>query len=436
MKENKVIFLLDMDAFFAHCHMAKDSSLKDKVLVVATPNRRAIISTASYNARSYGIKSGMPLFKAKELCKDVYPVDSDFALYIGYSQKVFDIIYNNFSKKIEVASIDECYIDATNKWQKFGSVKKCAIFLKNLVFEKTGLTCSIGISSNKFLAKSCVDFNKPNGVSILLPSEIEKKLWHLPIKDMYMIGSSTEKILKNNNINLIGDLAKSSLEKILDLIGKRGLTLWNWANGRGNDVVEEEKNELKSIGNEFTLNYTTSDTEEIEEMIYELSCKVSDRSKKRFLKSKTITTIIRYERNTKQDFDPKIHRKTVSNQTSIDKWTDEVEIIYSLAKENFYRIWNGEPISLIGVRLSNIIDSINAKDQLTINQINLSESFLLNKKEKVLGNLKLKYGVKVIFTGDQLLKYNNKNRTQSKYLKNDDVHLSNKQITEKWSKKK
>ncbi|QGS51950.1 Y-family DNA polymerase [Spiroplasma tabanidicola] len=434
--KEKVIFLLDMDAFFASCHVARDPSLKDKNLVVASPNRRAIITTASYNARKFGIKAGMPIFKAEELCKNIYRVDSDFALYIKYSQMVFDVIYKNFSQKIEVASIDECYIDVTHVWKKYGTAKKCAIVLKNMVYEKTGLTCSIGISSNKFLAKSCVDFNKPNGVSILLPKDIDKVLWPLEVKEMFMVGKATEEVFLKNNIFTIKDLAQSDVNKIYELLGKRGLTLWSWANGYGSDIVEKDENEFKSIGNEFTLNYTTTDTKEIEEMIYELSLKICDRANKRFLKGKTISIILKYENEKNYNFNATEHKKHKHHQAGLEQYTAEVEKVYSVAKNCFYNTWTGEPILLIGVRLSNLIDDINDKKQLSLGDVNLYERTNLNDIQKIIYDLELKFGTKKIFTGDKLIKYNKKNRGQSKYLENDDVHISNKQVVAKWSKEK
>ncbi|WP_025363151.1 DNA polymerase IV [Spiroplasma culicicola] len=435
MKNKKVIFLLDMDAFFASCHMAVDPSLKNKNLVVSSPNRRAIITTASYNARSFGIRAGMPMFKAKELCPDIFPVNSDFSLYINFSQKVFDVIYNNFTKKIEVASIDECYLDVTHVWKKYKTVKKLAEAIKNKIHQELNLTCSIGISTNKFLAKTCVDFNKPNGVSILLPEDISSTLWPLPVERMFMIGPLTTKTLNENNIFTIEQLALSDVNNIIQLLGKRGLTLWSWANGIGDDNVEHESNELKSIGNEFTLNYTTANPEEIEEMIYELSLKVSQRARKRFLKGKTIAIIIKYANNNR-GFDLKQRKKHNTKQETINEVTNNVEKIYSVAKECFYELWNGEQILLVGVRLTNLIDSIQDKKQLSFEDIDLNDTLNLNDIGKIIYDLELKFGKKLIFTADQLIKFNDKNRSQSKYLKNDNVHISNEEIIKKWQKHK
>ncbi|AUM62681.1 Y-family DNA polymerase [Spiroplasma monobiae] len=436
MKNKKVIFLLDMDAFFASCHMAEDPNLRNKNLVVASPNRRAIITTASYNARKFGIRAGTPVFQAKEMCPDLYVVNSDFSLYIKYSEQVFDIIYNNFTKDFEVASIDECYIDMTKVWKKFGSVKRTAQSLIDMIYEQTGLTSSIGISTNKFLAKSCVDFNKPKGISFLLENEIEEKLWPLPIKEMYMIGSATEKILNDNNIFTIKDLALSDLNKIIDLLGKRGLTLWYWANGKGDDQVSREASEFKSIGNELTLNFTTTNYEELEEIIYEVSMKIADRAKKRYLQGTTVTIVVKYLDDSKTEiYNNKDRKKHLTKQESFQTPTNDPEIIYSIAKQCFYELWKGQPILLLGVRLSNLSNQIEQSKQLSIDEIDLNEGIDYNEIEQIIYNLNLKFGKDKIFTGDKLVKYMDKNIVQSKFLKNDDVHISNQQIVDKWKNK-
>ncbi|QHX36691.1 DNA polymerase IV [Spiroplasma sp. BIUS-1] len=425
-----------MDAFFASCHMAKDPSLRNKNLVVASPNRRAIVTTASYNARSFGIKAGTPIFQAKELCKDLYIANSDFSLYIEFSEKVFEIIYTNFTKDFEVASIDECYIDMTKVWKKFGSVKRAAQAMIDMIYEQTGLTSSIGISTNKFLAKMCVDFNKPKGISFLLEEDIDKKLWPLEIQKMYMVGPATQKTLNENNIFTIKDLALSDLNKIVDLLGKRGLTLWYWANGKGDDTVSREASEFKSIGNELTLNFTTTNHEEIEEIIYEVCLKVSDRAKKRYLQGTTITIVAKYL----DDIGPEVYsnkerKKHLTKQESISNPTNDPEIIFSIAKQCFYELWTGQPILLLGVRLSNLKNQIEQTKQLSIDEIDLNEGIDYNEIEQIIYNLNLKFGKDKIFTGDKLVKYMEKNMVQSKFLKNDDVHISNEQIVNKWKNK-
>ncbi|ASP28251.1 DNA polymerase IV [Spiroplasma corruscae] len=436
-KSKKVIFLLDMDAFYAGCHMANNQKIKDKNLIVSSPNRRSIILTASYNARRFGIKAGMPLFQAEKLCKDLYIVHTDFQLYINFSEKVFDLIFNKYTKKIEVASIDECYIDVTNIWRRFGSVRKLAQTIIDDIKNSFDLSCSIGVSTNKFLAKMAVDFKKPSGISILLEKDIETKIWPLEIKNMFMVGEATERILVENNIKTIKDLAFSNKDFIYKILGKRGITLWNWANGISDDELLQTNNDLKSIGNEMTLNYTTTNYNELESLIFELSSKVSDRAKKRFLIGSVISINLKCLNNLDKNVYSKQERKKhISKQEKIINPTNDVEQIFTVAKRCFYDLWEGEPVLLIGVRLSNLTNKINSFVQQEINEWN-EEKFkdLYSKVNKdLIYDLKNKYGKEVIFTGNTLQMHKEKNVSQSKYIKKDDMHLSNDQIINKWKK--
>jgi nucleotidyltransferase/DNA polymerase involved in DNA repair len=160
--EAKAILLIDMDSFFASCHAATDESLKKVPAIVASPNMRGIASTANYPAREFGIKSGMPIFKIKELCPNIKIIPPDFKLYVETSDAILKYVYDNFSKKIESVSIDEFYVDVTNVWKKYGSVKKIADTIREGVYKKFNLTCSIGVSTNRFLAKMGSEINKPN----------------------------------------------------------------------------------------------------------------------------------------------------------------------------------------------------------------------------------------------------------------------------------
>lgn len=433
MNNDKVIFLLDMDAFFASCHIAEDDSLKDLPVVISSPNKRAIIATASYKARDFGIKTGMPLFHAKELCPDVIVVESDFKLYVKYSEAIWSLISQNFSKNIEVASIDECYIDVTKEWKKYGSVKKMAQTIMDKIYSEMNLTCSIGISTNKFLAKSCVDFNKPFGISFLLKEDIKEKLWPLPIRKMHGVGEASEILFKENNINTIGDLAKYEAQKIINIFGKRGYTLYEQSNGRGSDVVNNEDNNLKSIGNELTLDTTTNDTSLIEELILELSKLINKRSTLRCMIGKTISIVLKYEKTNKDEpFNKRNHLKHVTHQVTLPIYTNSWKVIYNNALECFYEYWNGNPLLLIGVRLSNIKPDLNINTQLTIDDIIAQKELEKDIVQKIIYDVNFDFKKNVLFTGEEYIKIKELDKNQSKFLKTDDRHLSNSELIKKW----
>ncbi|MCD7807986.1 MAG: DNA polymerase IV [Erysipelotrichaceae bacterium] len=184
----QIIFHIDLNAFFASAEMTQNPHLKGKPLVVAHNSRRSIVSTASYEARAYGIHSAMPLYKAKENCRDLIIVEPHFELYHQLSDSFFKIV-ESYTNLIEIASIDECYADMStyiinNHLQPYN----LALEIQEKVYQKLNLQCSIGISYNKFLAKMASDMKKPMGITMITNKNYQSKLWPLPISDMYGIG--------------------------------------------------------------------------------------------------------------------------------------------------------------------------------------------------------------------------------------------------------
>lgn len=430
---DRVVFLLDMDAFFASCHISKHPEYFNKNLVVSSPNKRAIISTASYNARKFGIKAGMPLFKANELCKDIFVVTSDFNLYSKMSNDIFEYLEKNYCKNIQVGSIDECYMDVTNEWRKYGTVKKMAQAILTSIQTTFNLTCSIGISSNKFLAKMCVDFNKPNGISFLLPENIETELWPLKIEKMLGVGEVTKTLFNENNIFTINDLVKIDLNTIIKKYGKRGYSLWLNANGRGIDNWEGEYNEPKSIGNEMTLDEPITNEEEIDQIIYELCFLINTRLKKRFLSTKTVCIIFKYKKNYRETvFSKRENLKHHSFQETLLEATSDVEVIYSVLDKLFYEKWNGSPISLLGVKVSKLRNDLFKEDQLTLTDLVSEKKLIKDYNNKVIYNINSKYGKNILFTGESLIKVKEEKENKSKYSKNDGDRLSMNDLKIKW----
>ena len=203
----QVIFHIDLNAFYASAEISRNPSLKGKPVVISGKSKRSIITTASYEARKYGIHSAMPLFQAKQLCKDLIILPADFELYHRLSNEFFTIIAS-YSEILEVASIDECYLDVTAIIQE----KKIhpVVLAKDIqtkVYEQLNLQCSIGISPNKFLAKMASDMKKPMGITVLTRNNLKEVMWPLDIKDMFGIGKKTQPKLRAVGINTIGDLA-------------------------------------------------------------------------------------------------------------------------------------------------------------------------------------------------------------------------------------
>ena len=163
----EVILHIDMDAFFTSCEELKNKNLKNKIFVVATRTKHSVVASANYKARALGIKAGMPLFKAKEKLSNLLIIESDLNFYQNMSLQIFTFIKKRYSQKIEVTSIDECYLNVTNNYAKFGSVTNLILNIQKNIYRQFKLTCSIGASFSKFFAKIAANINKPNNFFII-----------------------------------------------------------------------------------------------------------------------------------------------------------------------------------------------------------------------------------------------------------------------------
>lgn len=350
-----IIFHIDLNAFFASCEVAQNPNLKNKPVVVAGNSRRGIITTASYEARKYGIHSAMPLFQAKELCKNLIVLPVNMSLYKHISAKFFEII-STYSTKIEVASIDECYVDMSETVLRFQNVIELAKTIQNDVYETLNIGCSIGISHNKFLAKMASDLKKPNGITLLTKNNIETFLWPLPVKEMFGIGKKTVPKLEQVGIQTIGQLAKKENYNILkNILGKHTLIYINRANGIDPSTIDTSHNQLKSIGNSTTLLVDTDDFEEIKETFKKLSLQVSQRAKKVDVVSNNLSITIKYSR-----FD------SVSRTIKLEEATNDFEIIYAKALEIFEHNYEDRPVRLLGICLNQVIPKKEYSQQLSL----------------------------------------------------------------------
>ncbi len=341
---SKLILHIDMDAFFASCEEKNNPSLKGKPVVVgANPKQgkgRGVVSSCSYEARKYGIKSGMPISKAYKLNPKAIFLPVNFALYNKVSERVMWILKNH-SNKFQQMSIDEAYLDITEKVKDFEEAKQLALQIKKEIREKESLTCSIGIASNKLIAKIASDFRKPNRLTIVRDSGIKKFLEPLSARKLYGVGPKTEEKLKEFGIKTIGQLSSFNREKLMEIFGAYGLYLSMSANGIGDDFVAEEYSRL-SIGREVTFEEDIEDFNIINEAIEEITEEIFEELKEENYLYRTVSIKIRFH-----DFRTYTRAKTLNylsnNKNSITVTAKE------LAKEFF-----GQKIRLIGIRVSNL----------------------------------------------------------------------------------
>jgi len=337
------IIHVDMDAFFAQIEQRDNPQYKNKPLIVGGPLNRGVVSTASYEARRYGVHSGMPLYKAKKLCPDGIYVPVDMEKYLSESKKIREIFYK-FTPLVEPVGCDEAFLDVTKCEKLFGSALEIAKKIKGMIYEKTNLTSSAGIGPNKFFAKLASNLGKPNGLTVLEsnPNTIEKiKL--LPVSSIWGVGRVTEENLIKMGIKTIGDIANTPLELLRLKFGEMGEFMYKMSNGIDNREVVPYS-EPKSIGREITLNEDTSEIDKIKSILLLLSQKISSNLVREGYKGKTITLKIRYS-----DF------KGGSARITLNKYTDSIFEIYKtsfllLKKFDFLR----KKARMIGISVSNL----------------------------------------------------------------------------------
>ncbi len=350
----RIIVHIDLNAFFARCEEIKDPSLENKPLVVGGSMRRGIISTANYAARKYGIHSAMPTYMAKKLCPKVIIKDCDFKFYHQKSHEFLSFVKEH-SSILEVASIDECYVDMTETLKNCPNVIQYFQDFQKELYNHTKLLCSIGIAPTKFLAKMGSDMKKPNGITIIRRRDIPHKIYPLPIEDMYGIGKKNAPRLRSLGIRTIGDFVNDDSYEVKQTLGKFYYVLKDWAKGLGSDYVDVEPWDPKSIGHSSTLMENTDNYEEIKDLFYELSSSVAQEAQKKKKKGTTVQIVIKYS-----DF--KINNRSKSFSTPFN----DFETIYRTALNLFDQNYQGQMIRLIGVTLQNLVNEEDIVVQMTI----------------------------------------------------------------------
>lgn len=352
----RVILHLDMNSFFASVEQAHDPSLKGIAMAVAgnPKERRGILVTCSYEARAFGIYTTMTVGEAKRLCPELVIVPPDFEKYRTASAAVFDLL-RSYTELVEPVSIDEAYIDITSIGGLTHAIE-IATEMQQRILRELDLPCSIGIAPNKFLAKTASDMKKPMGITILRKREVESILWPLPIIDMHGVGKSTEKKMHSLDIYTIGDLAQKDETIIKTALGKHGLRLRNRANGIDHRLVDPEAaDERKSVGSSTTLPIDETDYEGCLKVFKWLSAKVADRLDKRQLAGTVVMIQIRTA-----DWRNQTRSRTVHNPLY------EEQDIYKEAIDLFKRHWDGEPVRLLGITVSNVVPMNELNEQLSI----------------------------------------------------------------------
>ena len=316
-------------------------------------SRRGVVLAKSPAAKRYGIRTGEPVANAFRKCPNLAMYPPDHKMYHEKSRMLMKYL-RTFTEEIEQVSVDECYMNFTPIANRYQSPVDGAAEIKDGIKERFGFTVNIGISTNKLLAKMASDFRKPDRIHTLFPEEIQVKMWPLPIGELYMAGRSSVEVLKKLEINTIGDLAQSDPELIALHLKSHGRMLWEFANGRGTDIVQSEPEEAKGIGNSTTLREDAQTVEEVRPVFGELAKSVGRRLKKAGKKAGMVSMEIKY-----YDF------RTLSHQAQLEKPSNDPQVLEETAYSLFLEVWSGEPVRLLGIRTSKLSDE-SEPEQMTL----------------------------------------------------------------------
>lgn len=336
---DKIILHVDMDAFFAAVEQADNPRLKGKPVIVGGVSERGVVSTCSYEARKYGVRSAMPIFIAQKLCPHGIYMKVRYYRYKEISNKIFSI-FKEITPLVEPLSIDEAFLDLSES--KFNDGLEAAQYIKRRVFQEVGLTLSIGISYNKFLAKLASDWNKPNGIKVITKDMIPDILRPLPISKIYGLGEKSVKRLNNMGMFKVDDLYELSKDFFVEYFGKYGIDIYERIRGIDNREVKVNR-DRKSYGRENTLKFDTEDKEDILYYVKSFCLELSEELKRRNVFIKTIT--VKYKTR---------NFESHTRSRSLNYYTNDLNTIYNVAQEIVNDEVFEEGIRLIGVTVSGV----------------------------------------------------------------------------------
>lgn len=349
----KLIFHVDVNSAFLSFeavyrlqHGAK-VDLRDIPSAVAgsQATRHGIILAKSAPAKKYGIKTGEPTWQAMQKCPHLFTVPPNYALYMCCHNALVELL-KKYTDKLQVFSVDECFMDMSGI-QGSERPLKVAHDIRERIKKELGFTVSIGISTNKLLAKMGSDLKKPDAVSTLFPEEVPEKMWPLPIEDLYMVGSATSCKLRKMGINTIGDLANFDLGILKYKLKSWGELIWEYANGIENSEMASSGQQVKGLGNSTTVHFDVEDRETAHQVLLSLVETVGMRLRLGGWRCQVISVSIKRAEDL----------VSYSHQVKIHTPTDSTMAVYKYCKKLFDEAWDGSPIRHLGVRVSELSSS-------------------------------------------------------------------------------
>jgi DNA polymerase IV (DinB-like DNA polymerase) len=346
----KVIMCVDLNAFYPSCEELRDPDLKGKPHAVIMTDQKdkektkGVVSSCSYGARRYGVKSAMPLSKAKLLCPDLILRPVNIRYYSDVSKGVMKILAE-FADVLEQSSIDEAFLDCTLR-NGHGAPEDLAMKIKDRIKDKCGLLCSIGVTSTKSSAKIASDYKKPDGLTVVYPYNLAKFLEPLEVNKVAGIGPKTHERLKEMGIDTLGQLAKADVKKLVEKFGVNGQWMWDVANGRDEELVIPRGDHI-SISTETTLDRHTSNKAKVVEMLYDLVDEIHERANRSDYFFRTIGVKL-----VRADFTIETRETSYEN---FQATRESISSVIETLADRFSYLDDKPPIRKVGLKLSHLI---------------------------------------------------------------------------------
>lgn len=371
---------LSWEAVYRLRHLGGKEDLREKASAVGGDMavRHGIILAKSIPAKMYQIKTGETILEAKQKCPGLILVPPNYGLYEKCSRAFLDIL-REYSPCVEPYSIDEAFVDMSGTERLWGGPLAAAQKLKNQIRDTLGFTVNIGISENKLLAKMASDFQKPDQVHTLWKEEVPKKLWPLPVSDLFFAGRATEKKLLALGIQTIGQLARTDPQILRNHLKKHGEVVWAFANGMDVSVVQSEPPANKGYGNSTTIAFDVTDASCAKLVLRALAETVGARLRAAKVRAEVIATGIKYS-----DFTCASRQMTLCNGTNI---TAE---IHRFACQLFDKLWDGRPIRHLAIHTSRIKDGMDARQ---LDLFEFTDYERLEKLDAAVDAIRGRYGI-------------------------------------------
>lgn len=343
----------DMDCFYAAVHMRDDPQLKGKPVVIGgRPEGRGVVAAASYESRTYGIRSAMPTSRALRLCPGLVVIAPDFSRYREESGKIFEI-FHEYTPIVQVVSIDEAYLDVGSHLGAWGSATAIADEIKRRILKERDLTVSIGVGPNRLVAKIASDFDKPDGLTVISPNRVQRFLDPLAVRSLPGVGPATADRLEKLSIKTIRQLRRVEKAELVAVFGRHGVNLYRYSRGEDDREVRVHR-QRKSLSSENTYPKDLESLEQMDRELDTLAAGVARGLKRRGLATRTISAKVRFS-----DF------TTVTRAQTLENPTTDPAVISRVAMQLLRRTKAGElKVRLLGVGASKLTSE--AAEQLAL----------------------------------------------------------------------